>query len=69
MLCLLYFHVFNIVDLSGNKTQFLWYVCVCLAASSAQIEQAHTAVELAVISRVYTHALYPNGDGDVSRDQ
>lgn len=42
---------------------------VCLAASSAQIEQAHTAVERAVNSRVYTHALYPNGDGDVSRDQ
>ncbi|XP_033609834.1 GTPase-activating protein and VPS9 domain-containing protein 1 isoform X3 [Cryptotermes secundus] len=39
------------------------------AASSAQLEQAHTAVERAVISRVYTHALYPNGDGDVSRDQ
>jgi hypothetical protein len=67
MLCLLYFHMFN----------FLW-IClvteqnslgVCLAASSAQIEQAHTAVERAVISRVYTHALYPNGDGDVSRDQ
>ncbi|XP_069695345.1 GTPase-activating protein and VPS9 domain-containing protein 1 [Periplaneta americana] len=39
------------------------------AASSAQLEQARTAVERAVISRVYTHALYPNGDGDVSRDQ
>ncbi|PSN29560.1 hypothetical protein C0J52_22666 [Blattella germanica] len=39
------------------------------AASSAQLEQAHTAVERAIISRVYTHALYPNGDGDVSRDQ
>ncbi|XP_021936373.1 receptor-mediated endocytosis protein 6 homolog isoform X2 [Zootermopsis nevadensis] len=39
------------------------------AASSTQLEQARTAVERAVISRVYTHALYPNGDGDVSRDQ
>jgi len=42
---------------------------VCLAASSAQLEQARTAIERAVISRVYTHALYPNGDGDMSRDQ
>ncbi|XP_047101988.1 GTPase-activating protein and VPS9 domain-containing protein 1 isoform X3 [Schistocerca piceifrons] len=39
------------------------------AASSAQISQAHTAIERAVISRVYLQAIYPNGDGDISRDQ
>ncbi|XP_063231797.1 GTPase-activating protein and VPS9 domain-containing protein 1 isoform X2 [Bacillus rossius redtenbacheri] len=38
-------------------------------ASESQLEQARTAVERAVMSRVYLHALYPNGDGDVSRDQ
>nr|CAD7264924.1 unnamed protein product [Timema shepardi] len=38
-------------------------------ASEQQLEQARTAVERAVVSRVYLHALYPNGDGDMSRDQ
>jgi len=29
MLYLLYFHMFNFVDLSGNKTQFFWCVFSC----------------------------------------
>lgn len=39
------------------------------AASESQLMQARTAVERAVISRVYTYAMYPNGDVDISRDQ
>ncbi|XP_066994190.2 GTPase-activating protein and VPS9 domain-containing protein 1 isoform X2 [Anabrus simplex] len=38
-------------------------------ASEPQLELARSAVERSVMSRVYMHALYPNGDGDVSRDQ
>ena len=40
-----------------------------LAASESQLLEARTAVERSVISRVYLTAMYPNGDGDVSRDQ
>uniref|UniRef100_A0A1B6FZC8 Receptor-mediated endocytosis protein 6 homolog n=1 Tax=Cuerna arida TaxID=1464854 RepID=A0A1B6FZC8_9HEMI len=39
------------------------------AASETQLTQARLAVERAVISRVYAYAMYPNGDGDISRDQ
>ncbi|RZF46932.1 hypothetical protein LSTR_LSTR011763 [Laodelphax striatellus] len=39
------------------------------AASDAQLEMARTAIERAVVSRVYIYAMFPNGDGDVSRDQ
>lgn len=34
-----------------------------------QLEQARTSIERIVISRVYFYAMYPNGDGDISRDQ
>lgn len=44
-------------------------ICVVTVASDAQLEVARQAVEQAVIGRVYLHALYPNGEGDVSRDQ
>lgn len=40
-----------------------------LAASPAQLEQGRIAIEHTVMSRVYHHALYPNGDVDTSRDQ
>lgn len=38
-------------------------------ASESQISAAKIVVERAVISRVYSHAMYPNGDGDIFRDQ
>lgn len=38
-------------------------------ASEDQRNKAHSAVETAVLSRVYSFAFYPNGDGDVSRDE
>lgn len=44
-------------------------IFVLTAASEGQLDQARTAVERAVISRVYTYAMYPNGDGDINRDQ
>ncbi|KAK6641198.1 hypothetical protein RUM44_012907 [Polyplax serrata] len=37
-------------------------------ASEAQLEQAKSIIETAVISRVYPYALYPNGDVDRCRD-
>uniref|UniRef100_A0A1B6E0D7 Receptor-mediated endocytosis protein 6 homolog n=1 Tax=Clastoptera arizonana TaxID=38151 RepID=A0A1B6E0D7_9HEMI len=39
------------------------------ASSVNQLEDARTAVERAVISRVYIYAMYPNGDADINRDQ
>lgn len=38
-------------------------------ASRYQIELAQTAVEQRLMALIYNYALYPNGDGDVSRDQ
>lgn len=38
-------------------------------ASPLQIEQAQRAIERNIMGKMYIHALYPNGDGDVHRDQ
>jgi len=40
-----------------------------LVASGEQMEEAREAVERAVAGAVYGHAMYPNGDADVSRDR
>lgn len=40
-----------------------------IGASFDQIDDAKLAIERAIISRVYTLAMYPNGDADFSRDQ
>ena len=40
-----------------------------LAMSEEQMSQARTAIERAVVSLTYTHAMYPNGEADVHRDQ
>ncbi|XP_015108702.1 GTPase-activating protein and VPS9 domain-containing protein 1 [Diachasma alloeum] len=39
------------------------------AASEVQLEMAKVVVERTLMARVYHNALYPNGDGDVYRDQ
>ena len=39
------------------------------SASRYQIELAQTAVEQRLMALIYNYALYPNDDGDVSRDQ
>ncbi|KAK6195848.1 hypothetical protein SNE40_001191 [Patella caerulea] len=39
------------------------------AATENQIEDARLAIERSIMSRIYTNALFPNGDGDISRDQ
>ena len=39
------------------------------SASRYQVELAQTAVEQRLMALIYNYALYPNGDGDVSRDQ
>eukprot|EP00058_Branchiostoma_floridae_P023974 XP_002609464.1 hypothetical protein BRAFLDRAFT_127014 [Branchiostoma floridae] len=38
-------------------------------ATPTQLEDGNLAVERSIMSRIYTHALYPNGDGDIMRDQ
>ena len=40
-----------------------------LAMSEEQMALARTAIERAVVSLIYTHAMYPNGEVDVHRDQ
>ena len=40
-----------------------------LAMSEEQMGLARTAIERAVVSLIYTHAMYPNGEVDVHRDQ
>lgn len=38
-------------------------------ASDLQMNLAQHTIERAIMSQIYVHALYPNGDGDVLRDQ
>ncbi|KAK3088488.1 hypothetical protein FSP39_019810 [Pinctada imbricata] len=39
------------------------------ASNEAQLEDAQIAIERFIMSRIYTHAMFPNGDGDILRDQ
>uniref|UniRef100_A0A2R5LJJ4 Receptor-mediated endocytosis protein 6 homolog n=1 Tax=Ornithodoros turicata TaxID=34597 RepID=A0A2R5LJJ4_9ACAR len=39
------------------------------AASDLQMNLAQKMIERSIMSQIYVHALYPNGDGDVLRDQ
>lgn len=38
-------------------------------ASDLQVSLAQKMIERSIMSQIYVHALYPNGDGDVLRDQ
>ncbi|XP_047500303.1 GTPase-activating protein and VPS9 domain-containing protein 1-like isoform X1 [Penaeus chinensis] len=40
-----------------------------ISSTNDQLNAARLALERVVMSHIYIHALYPNGDGDVSRDQ
>ncbi|KAK4303813.1 hypothetical protein Pmani_024199 [Petrolisthes manimaculis] len=40
-----------------------------ISSTNEQLVAAQLALERGVMSHIYIHALYPNGDGDVSRDQ
>ncbi|KAK3698810.1 hypothetical protein RRG08_060717 [Elysia crispata] len=39
------------------------------AATELQIEDGQQAIERFLMSRIYTQAMFPNGDGDIMRDQ
>ncbi|KAL3872160.1 hypothetical protein ACJMK2_040107 [Sinanodonta woodiana] len=71
---------FQKLTVSDEKTdfveKFLQYLndqmardAIWQAANNAQIEDAQLAIERYIMSRIYTHAMYPNGDGDILRDQ
>ncbi|KAK3920325.1 Receptor-mediated endocytosis protein 6-like protein [Frankliniella fusca] len=71
---------FQQLTLADEKTDLLENFLLTLAAdmerdpfwsgvNKDQLLQARTAIEQAIISRVYPYALYPNGEGDMSRDQ
>lgn len=38
-------------------------------AYADQVEESKLYIERNVMSHIYTHAMYPNGDGDINRDQ
>ena len=45
-------------------------VLLCLsAANECQVDEARLYIERNVMSHIYTHAMYPNGDGDIMRDK
>jgi len=39
------------------------------AASESQVDDGQQTIERYIMSRIYTHAMFPNGDGDILRDQ
>ncbi len=41
---------------------------VLLSSTPGQLERCRVAVERSVVSHIYLHAMYPNGDADISRD-
>lgn len=42
----------------------------CISGSSeTQLESGRISLERYVMGRIYTHAMFPNGDGDIMRDQ
>lgn len=44
-------------------------IYLIVVSSESKLEIAKQIMEQTVISRVYLNALYPNGEGDLSRDQ
>lgn len=38
------------------------------AATEGQFEEAKQYIERNIMSHIYVHAMYPNGDADVHRD-
>ena len=45
-------------------------LCVgCTVASDGQRDEAKLYIERYVMSRIYTQAMFPNGEADVMRDQ
>lgn len=47
----------------------IWLFPCIAAASESQSEDGKQAIERSLMSRIYTHAMFPNGDGDILRDQ
>ena len=45
------------------------YMLFTSAATEVQFEEARIYIERNVMSHIYTHAMFPNGDGDIMRDQ
>jgi len=45
------------------------YVLLYVVASDGQLSEARLMIERNVMSHIYTHAMFPNGDGDIMRDK
>ena len=48
---------------------FIFLFFLFPAASERQLELGQAAIERLLMSRIYTHAMFPNADGDILRDQ
>ena len=46
------------------STDVLWR-----AATDPQLEDGKQSMERFLMNRIYTHAMFPNGEGDIMRDQ
>ena len=44
-------------------------VCLLLVASEDQVDEAKIFIERYLMSHIYRQAMFPNGDGDIARDQ
>nr|KAG5712108.1 hypothetical protein BaRGS_020834 [Batillaria attramentaria] len=77
---ILFISQFQKLAMSDEKTdlvdQFLQYMYqemlqdnLWKAASEVQLEDGRASIERLLMSRIYTHAMFPNGDGDILRDQ
>ncbi|CAC5390983.1 GTPase-activating protein and VPS9 domain-containing protein 1 [Mytilus coruscus] len=60
-------------DLVERFLQFLYQQMtnnpIWQASTENQMDDARLSIERYIMSRIYTHAMFPNGDGDILRDQ
>ncbi|VDI53755.1 Hypothetical predicted protein [Mytilus galloprovincialis] len=60
-------------DLVERFLQFLYQQMtnnpILQASTENQMDDARLSIERYIMSRIYTHAMFPNGDGDILRDQ
>lgn len=60
-------------DLVERFLQFLYQQMnhnpIWQASTENQMDDAKLSIERYIMSRIYTHAMFPNGDGDIMRDQ
>ena len=51
------------------KGIILMFFLVFAELTEWQLSKAESSLEQIIVSRIYIHALYPNGEADLHRDQ